>query len=506
MSEPLQNIPQEIRSEIASLVSRGKKIDAIKRYREATGCDLKTGRDAIDSLFDGAKYSSPQPLPAYSSDSGSTFVKKMPRQKNRTDEPLNDIPQHIRYEITGLLYSGNKVAAIKRYREATGCNLKTAKATIESFIIKTRENSPGRMPEYRDSGDNILTRHWKSILLLPFIPVAINYFPANIWSKWLAKLGDVTQNLIDEVITPPVETQVLQPQITKRSPANQPVATPLPTEPAAQPEHLVPYEPVAPGNAQADLTALYRMKLANQDYVAWKNLPGLPMGYQDFIEEHHIKYKRAEIASHLVLPPGKTTLRIPVLPGAAITLDGAIREQEWARAARFKLQQETDGSTLYLQADENWLYLAADVPGDTTSGGYDQFRFYIHVDIDPAIRNERIHVGRNKQEILGGIRETRIEWQGSPPANDDERWKKYPISDWRIYRLAKGASAMNPHRQFEARLNLVESGLAIGKPFPVFVEIETDPVEEGGSRKRRYLGELGSQSGPAWMIMQPPGQ
>ncbi|MDP3589643.1 MAG: hypothetical protein Q8R54_03795, partial [Methylobacter sp.] len=135
--------------------------------------------------------------------------------------------------------------------------------------------------------------------------------------------------------------------------------------------------------------------------------------------------------------------------------------------------------------------------------GFDQFRFYIHVDIDPAIRNERIHVDRSQFETLGGIRQTQVLWQGEPPKNDDERWKKYPISDWRIYRMAKGASTLQQHRQFEAKLNLKESGLAIGSPLPVFVEVETDPLYvDGKFKKRLYLGGLGNQDQPVWMIMK----
>ncbi len=237
--------------------------------------------------------------------------------------------------------------------------------------------------------------------------------------------------------------------------------------------------------------------------MAWLNKPGIPLGYQDFIEEHHIKYVRARIAKGLALPTNTKPLKIPVVTAEKITLDGAIQQQEWQQAIRIPLQPEETGSFLYLQADNDWLYLAADVPGDTTQSGFDQFRFYIHVDIDPVIRNERIHVDRSQFETLGGIRQTQVLWQGEPPKNDDERWKKYPISDWRIYRLAKGASTLRQHRQFEAKLNLIESGLTIGSPFPVFAEVETDPLYvDGKFKERRYLGGLGSQNQPAWMIMK----
>ncbi len=146
---------------------------------------------------------------------------------------------------------------------------------------------------------------------------------------------------------------------------------------------------------------------------------------------------------------------------------------------------------------DEWLFLAADVPADITKNGYEQFRFYFHVNIDPVIRNERIHVDRSASKKLGGIRQTTVKWQGSSPKNKDERWKKYNISDWRIFQYAKGASTMKQYRQFEAKINLQESGLFLGSPFSAFIEIETDPLYENGKfKKRQYLGKLGKQKKP----------
>lgn len=430
------------------------------------------------------------------------------------NELLKGIPSGIQYEITSLIYSGNKIGAIKHYRDATHCDLKTAKDAIEAITAQLKTANPLAFNESKHkSGSGCAV----VIVLLVIGAIAIAKIPETYKNDWGKQFNALLQTASDTVSES--EITIKAPELSQRIADDIP-AQPIAPKPGKQidrdtlyqaiapkPDELIdrdpPYQPIAPANIETDLTTLYRQKLANADYVSWKNKPGLPLRYQDFIEEHHIKYVRAKIAKDLSLPANTRPLKIPVITTAKITIDGAIQQQEWQQAVRIPLQPEETGSILYLQADNDWLYLAADVPGDTTQSGFDQFRFYIHVDIDPAIKNERIHVGRSKLEVLGGIRETQVFWQGDPPKNDDERWKKYPISDWRIYRMAKGASTLQQHRQFEAKLNLKESGLTIGSPLPVFVEVETDPVYVDGKFKQRvYLGGLGNQNQPVWMVMK----
>ena len=55
----------------------------------------------------------------------------------RTQIPLPDFraiaQSQLTPEVQQLIASGNKIAAIKAYREQTGCDLATAKKVIESY-------------------------------------------------------------------------------------------------------------------------------------------------------------------------------------------------------------------------------------------------------------------------------------------------------------------------------------------------------------------------------------
>jgi ribosomal protein L7/L12 len=88
--------------ELATLLEQGQKIEAIKRYREVTGVGLKQAKDAVEAIQRG------QVVP-----SGP-----------QGDRDLED-------EVVSLLEQGQKIEAIKRYRERTGVGLKEAKDAVE---------------------------------------------------------------------------------------------------------------------------------------------------------------------------------------------------------------------------------------------------------------------------------------------------------------------------------------------------------------------------------------
>jgi ribosomal protein L7/L12 len=107
------NISDHTLREVQALVARGNKIEAIKRLRELTGLGLKEAKDYVDSL----------PLIPPSGDDFSPD----PAPESR---PLSEAEID---ELRAILATGNKIEAIKRCRELTDLGLKECKDFVESL-------------------------------------------------------------------------------------------------------------------------------------------------------------------------------------------------------------------------------------------------------------------------------------------------------------------------------------------------------------------------------------
>lgn len=95
---------------VQELLREGRKLEAIKLYREQTGLGLKEAKDAVEAMELGA----PPPLQA----SKRTITSEM---------AVDDA------ELRGHVTDGRLIEAIKRYRELTGLGLKESKDAIESL-------------------------------------------------------------------------------------------------------------------------------------------------------------------------------------------------------------------------------------------------------------------------------------------------------------------------------------------------------------------------------------
>lgn len=98
--------------EVRARVARGKMIEAIKALREATGLGLREAKEAVDAIHAGR-----DPL--------------LPMHEARAESSIHQGAWLD--EVRALLARGEKIAAIKRYRLATGAGLKEAKEAVEAM-------------------------------------------------------------------------------------------------------------------------------------------------------------------------------------------------------------------------------------------------------------------------------------------------------------------------------------------------------------------------------------
>lgn len=205
--------------------------------------------------------------------------------------------------------------------------------------------------------------------------------------------------------------------------------------------------------------------------------------------EDWTKAARSRLAATRTVPAGQEVLAIPFIATPPL-LDGNIGADEWRGARRIELAPQALGTVVHVVADARYLYFAADVPADTTSAGFDQFRVWFHIGLSPWLDNERAFLDRHGR--VSSLRQTRFPWGDHAPR---------PRTDWRIYERARGASTLSGRRRFELALERDESGIAPGVAFPLWLEVEGDPQRDaaGKFKARTYLGRAGSHAAPLWL-------
>lgn len=109
----MANDNADFEAELRSLLANGRKIEAIKRYRERTGVGLAEAKQFVETFERGE--TSPAEPPAES-----------------------DLQQ----EIVSLLERGRKIEAIKLHRERMGTGLKEAKDAVEAIAAERHIIAP----------------------------------------------------------------------------------------------------------------------------------------------------------------------------------------------------------------------------------------------------------------------------------------------------------------------------------------------------------------------------
>ena len=71
------------------------------------------------------------------------------------------------------------------------------------------------------------------------------------------------------------------------------------------------------------------------------------------------------------------------------TIDGRMVADEWQGALVLPMTQGDDHARVHLVSNGERLFLVGEAPADTTATGYDQFRFWFHLHLSPALPYER---------------------------------------------------------------------------------------------------------------------
>ena len=115
LDEGVPQQPDSFEGRILLLMQAGKKIEAIKLYRQETGCGLKEAKDAVEALAAG------QPIA---------------RRSGESVEYIGIDPNSLEGQVLALMRAQKTIWAIKVYREQTGAGLKEAKDAVEALAAK----------------------------------------------------------------------------------------------------------------------------------------------------------------------------------------------------------------------------------------------------------------------------------------------------------------------------------------------------------------------------------
>ena len=114
----MENLPVHTRDAIKSALRLDQKIEAVKLYREATGCDLKTAKRLIEDVMFNVN-----------------ATRQFPPDFKGIDEGEVEL-------ILDEIFAGRKLDAVKRYKAASGCGLKASKEFVEDLTEKLKRDSP----------------------------------------------------------------------------------------------------------------------------------------------------------------------------------------------------------------------------------------------------------------------------------------------------------------------------------------------------------------------------
>jgi len=260
--------------------------------------------------------------------------------------------------------------------------------------------------------------------------------------------------------------------------------------------------PVQGNSDQVQLGRAIAVKFASPDFAVTRYAPNrIPNDSYSVPEEQEVRKVRDRIALARHPPADAKVLTVP-RAATAPSINGMGTDSEWRGALRLALEPAARGASVLLLAHGAYLYIAALAPGDRTEEGFDQFRFWYHLDLSPYMTDERLMItARGPTRTLRGVRLPR---EGEPIRDGADPRSLRQDSDWGVTEKSRGLSLVVGYRRYWAAVHLADAGIGAGVTFPAFFEIEGDPVMEGGKFKARFNeGQLGSARQPLWLRVPP---
>jgi ribosomal protein L7/L12 len=141
-----REVSNDVLNRVRAALADGLKIEAIKLYREASGAGLAEAKKFVEDLEAG-RTPGTSPVESASND---------------------DINQ-----IQAAVFAGEKIKAIKLYRESTGEGLKESKDFIDALEDELRRTEPGKFtaPPAKGCGVKVLC----------FVAVATLFVAEYLW-------------------------------------------------------------------------------------------------------------------------------------------------------------------------------------------------------------------------------------------------------------------------------------------------------------------------------------
>jgi ribosomal protein L7/L12 len=118
---PPQADVRQLAAQLRVLLAEGRKLEAIKLYREATGVGLQEAKEAVDSLAAGGAWAT-----------GGEFAESA---ASPTTEPLK-IDESLELELLALLERRTLLAAVKLCMQRTGASLAEAKQAVNELATR----------------------------------------------------------------------------------------------------------------------------------------------------------------------------------------------------------------------------------------------------------------------------------------------------------------------------------------------------------------------------------